>query len=76
MIQNRLPDLRLEQRWTQAELASRVGVSRQTIVSLEKGQYEPSLRVAMRLAAAFCVTVEDVFTPDSGELAMVRRATP
>ena len=46
---------------TQEELASRVGVTRQTIIALEAGKYVPSLALAFRIARAFGVTVEDVF---------------
>ena len=46
---------------TQDELARRVGVSRQTIVAIEKGSYNPSVALAIRIARAFGVAVEDVF---------------
>ena len=46
---------------TQEELAARVGVSRQTIIAIEKGKYNPSVGLAMRIARAFGVRVEDVF---------------
>ncbi len=46
---------------TQQELADNIGVSRQTIVALEKGQYNPSVALALRLASFFKVTVEDLF---------------
>ncbi|WP_357560113.1 helix-turn-helix transcriptional regulator [Micromonospora sp. NPDC047074] len=72
MISNRLPVLRAERRWSQAELAERINVSRQTVVSLENGRYEPTLKVAMRLAAVFGVVIEDIFTPDPDDLALVR----
>lgn len=71
MIANRLPVLRAERRWSQAELADRVNVSRQTIVSLENGRYEPTLKIAMRLSAVFAVPIEDIFTPDPDDLALV-----
>lgn len=71
MITNRLHVLRAEFRWSQAELARRVHVSRQTIVSLENGRYEPSLKLAMRLAHAFNRPIADIFTPDPGDLALV-----
>lgn len=46
---------------TQAELATRVGVTRQTIVAIEQGRYSPSLEVAFRIAAAFGKPLEEVF---------------
>ena len=46
---------------TQAALAERVGVTRQTIVAIEQGRYSPSLEVAFRIAHAFGVPLEDVF---------------
>jgi putative transcriptional regulator len=46
---------------TQEELASRVGVSRQTIIAIERGKYNPSVGLALRIARAFGVRVEDVF---------------
>lgn len=50
---------------TQEELASRVGVTRQTIIALEARKYVPSLSLAFRIARTFGVTVEDVFQYDS-----------
>jgi len=47
---------------TQEELASRVGVSRQTIIALEQGRYVPSLGLAFRIARAFGTTIENVFS--------------
>ncbi|PCC40511.1 transcriptional regulator [Brachybacterium alimentarium] len=69
---NRLPVLRAERRWSQAELADRINVSRQTVGSLESGRYEPTLRVAMRLSAVFDVPLEDIFTPDPEDIALIR----
>lgn len=62
-MDNRLPDLRAERRWTQADLAAALGVSRQTVISLEKGKYDPSLPLAFRIAEAFGCKIEDVFQP-------------
>jgi putative transcriptional regulator len=47
--------------WTQADLARHVGVSRQTINSIETGRFEPSLSLALKLAALFDMRVEDLF---------------
>jgi len=48
---------------TQEELAIKVGVSRQTIISLEKGKYNPSLQLAFKLARIFQKPIEEIFTP-------------
>lgn len=61
---NRLRVLRAERRWTQAELAERVGVSRQTINVIEAGKYDPSLPLAFKLADAFETTIENLFFPE------------
>jgi putative transcriptional regulator len=71
VITNRLHVLRAEHRWSQAELARRAHVSRQTIVSLEGGRYEPSLKLALRLAAVFHRPVEEIFTADPEDLTLV-----
>lgn len=63
-MRNRLPELRSERGWTQLDLAGRLGVSRQTVISLEKGKYDPSLPLAFRAAALFGCRIEDVFDPD------------
>lgn len=60
-MDNRLKDLREEFNFTQEELASKVGVSRQTIISLEKGRYSPSLILAFNLAKVFSLKIEEVF---------------
>jgi putative transcriptional regulator len=56
-----LTALRGQQGWTQAELAQRVGVSRQTINSIETGRFEPSLTLALKLARLFELPVESIF---------------
>ena len=61
MITNRIKIRREEKNITQEELAAAVGVSRQTIIAMEKGNYEPSLGLAMKLAEFFKVRVEDLF---------------
>jgi putative transcriptional regulator len=60
-VENRLAELRGSNEWTQQELADRVEVSRQTIISLEGGRYNPSILLAFRLARLFDVTIEDLF---------------
>lgn len=62
---NRLKVLRAERDWSQAELADKVGVSRQTINSLETGKYEPSLSLAFKLARLFDTTIEEIFSPEA-----------
>lgn len=53
---------------TQAELAARVGVTRQTIIAIEQGRYSPSLEMAFQIARAFAVPLDDVFLyPDQPE---------
>jgi putative transcriptional regulator len=69
-MRNRLPVLRAERDWTQADLARRLDVSRQTIVSIEKGKYDPSLPLAFKIARLFDLAIEDVFQPDDGSEAL------
>jgi putative transcriptional regulator len=60
-VKNRIHVLRAEMRWTQAELADRLKVSRQTINALETGKYAPGLVLAFRIARLFGKPVEEVF---------------
>jgi len=60
-MRNRLEALRTQRSWTQQELADMVDVSRQTIISLERGRYNPSITLAFRLARLFGIRIEDVF---------------
>ena len=64
-MKNRLKVLRAELDWSQAELADRVGVARQTIIALEAGKYAPSLPLAFKLAKVFNKTVEEVFISET-----------
>lgn len=64
LMKNTLPQRRQEIGWSQERLAEELGVSRQTIISIEKGRYDPSLPVAFRLAAVFQCHIEDLFTPE------------
>jgi putative transcriptional regulator len=64
VMKNRIRVLRAERQWSQAELAERVGVSRNSINSVENGKFEPSLPLAFRIADAFGLTIEEVFTRD------------
>ena len=60
-MKNRLEDMRTKNGWTQQELADRVEVSRQTIISLENGRYNPSILLAFRLARLLNMQIEDLF---------------
>ena len=60
-IANQIKNLRTAKSITQEDLAASVGVSRQTIVAMEKGNYMPSLMLAMHLARFFKVSVEELF---------------
>lgn len=62
-MQNTIKTRRTEQRWSQAELGERLGVSRQTVIAIENGKYDPSLPLAFKLAAVFEARIEDLFTP-------------
>ena len=64
-MKNRLHVLRAEREWSQAELAERLGVSRQTVNALETGKYDPSLPLAFKIAQLFNLQIEDIFIPDS-----------
>lgn len=60
-MKNRVKTLRKERAWSQAELATRLGVSRQTVIAIERGKYDPSLRLAFKLAGAFERSIEEIF---------------
>lgn len=62
---SRVRELRAARDWTQAELAERLGVSRQTVISIENGRYEPSLSLAFKIADVFGLRIEDIFAPDA-----------
>jgi putative transcriptional regulator len=61
-VRNRVKELRLERSWTQQDLAARVGVSRQSINSIERERYVPSLPLALLFARVFERPTDDVFT--------------
>ncbi len=63
-MKNRLKVLRAERDWSQAELATRLGVSRQTVNAIERNKYDPSLPLAFKIARLFDQSIEEVFTPD------------
>ena len=64
-MKNRLKVLRAERDWTQAQLASELEVSRQTVNAIEKGKFDPSLPLAFKTARLFGMTIEEIFD-DSG----------
>lgn len=66
-MRNDIKARRAERRWSQAELGAQLGVSRQTVIAIENGKYDPSLPLAFKLAAVFDTTIEQIFTPDAGE---------
>ena len=61
MIKNRIKVLRAERDWTQADLADRVGITRQAVISIEKYKYTPSLELAFKIAEVFQVSINEVF---------------
>lgn len=61
LVTNIIPRLRSEQKWSQAELGDRLGVSRQTINAIETGRYDPSLPLAFKIADLFKKPIEDIF---------------
>lgn len=62
-MKNRIKALRTKRAWSQAELAERLGVSRQTVNAIERGKYDPSLPLAFKLARVFGETIEEMFEP-------------
>ena len=66
-MKNRIRVLRAEHAWSQAEVADRLGIARQTINALETGKYAPSLPLAFKISKLFAKPIEDIFDPDSVE---------
>jgi putative transcriptional regulator len=60
-MENRIRELRAVKRWSQADLADELGVSRQTVNALETGKYDPSLPLAFKLARLFQQKIEEIF---------------
>ena len=60
-VKNRVRELRESRRWTQQDLADRVGVSRQSINSIERNRYVPSLELALMFATVFQVPTDEIF---------------
>jgi putative transcriptional regulator len=63
-VKNRLRELRTARGWSQVELGVRAGVSRQAIIAIETGRFDPSLPLAFTLARIFGLTIEDIFESD------------
>jgi len=63
-VNNLIKEMRTEMGLTQDDLSEKLEVSRQTIISLEKGRYNPSLTLAFKLAKLFNCRIEDIFTPE------------
>lgn len=66
-MNNRLKVLRAERNWSQADLAQRLDISRQSINAIETGRYDPSLPLAFRIAQVFGQPIEAIFLPFSGD---------
>jgi putative transcriptional regulator len=66
-MRNRIAELRKAQHLTQQDLADRVGVTRQTIISLENGRYNPSITLAFKLSGTFGQTIEEIFVYEEDE---------
>jgi putative transcriptional regulator len=67
-MRNRMKELRQENGISQEQMAERLGVSRQTIISIERGRYNPSLPLAIQIARCFNTLVENVFLLDDDEI--------
>lgn len=63
-MNNRLRELRAEQGWSQAHLADLLSVSRQTVIAIETGRYDPSLPLAFAISRLFQQPIEAIFNPD------------
>lgn len=67
-MRNEVKEQRRQRSMSQAELATELGVSRQTIIAIESGKYSPSLTLAFRIARYFDESVEELFNPDEEEV--------
>ena len=63
-MKNRLKVLRAERNWSQADLADRLQVSRQSVNAIETGKYDPSLPLAFRIARLFAMPIEEIFSDE------------
>jgi putative transcriptional regulator len=66
-MRNRIRVLRADLRWSQAELAERIGVSRQTVNAIENERYDPSLPLAFKISSAFQSPIEVIFQYSDGQ---------
>lgn len=66
-MKNKLKVLRAERDWSQAELAEKLDVSRQTVNAIETGKYDPSLPLAFKISELFGMKIEEIFSPDGKE---------
>ena len=66
-VKNILRNLRAEREWSQADLAEKLEVSRQTVNAIETGKYDPSLPLAFKIAAIFNKRIEEIFSNDANE---------
>ena len=66
-MDNDLAERRARLGWSQAVLAERLGVSRQTVISIERGRFDPSLPLAFRIAAVFGARIDEIFVPADDE---------
>ena len=64
-MENRLRELRAIRRWSQADLADHLNVSRQTVNAIETGRFDPSLPLAFKISQVFDLTIETIFSPES-----------
>ena len=64
-MENDLAERRARLGWSQAVLAERLGVSRQTVISIERGRFDPSLPLAFRIAEVFAARIDEIFSPAS-----------
>jgi putative transcriptional regulator len=71
-MNNRLKVLRAERNWSQADLAEKLAVSRQTVNSLETGKYDPSLILAFKISLLFDLPIEEIFLPTEDDLRSAR----
>jgi putative transcriptional regulator len=64
-MKNSLKDLRAERNWSQADLAARLEVSRQSVIAIETGRFDPSLPLALKIAKLFGLPIENIFRDDA-----------
>ncbi len=64
-MENHLKNLRAEKGWSQSDLAEQLDVSRQTVNSLERGKYDPSLPLAFKIARVFALPIEEIFVEEA-----------